>query len=118
MQSFYPREMDGASQTSLRTPSSNRSAFTSRRYSDIQSIPRGIPHSATAGQLPLPGPAGRTHKSSATWTSSSGDLAGLSDSDEIHDRPEFVHEYNKLARKVCAPPPSGLVLSSVADTYN
>ncbi|KAK0626702.1 hypothetical protein B0T14DRAFT_562589 [Immersiella caudata] len=99
MQSYYARDFDGASQTSLRTPSSNRSTFTSRRYSDTQTIPRGIPHSATVGQLPIPVPERRANKSSATWTSSSGDLAGLSDSDEVQDRPEFVQEYNRLARK-------------------
>ena len=112
----YQGEMDGASQTPLWTPSSNNSAFThhpqlyraySGRFSPADDFtpsvpPRGIPHSATANQLPLPPPLGftRANKSSATWTSSSGDLAGLSDSDEIQDRPEFVYEYNRLARKV------------------
>jgi hypothetical protein len=102
MPSYYARDFDGASQTSLRTPSSNRSTFTSRIYSDAQTIPRGIPHPATVGQLPTLVPDRRANKSSATWTSSSGDLAGLSDSDEVQDRPEFVQEYNKLARKVSA----------------
>ena len=115
-QQGYQGEMDGASQTPLRTPSSNNSAFTHHpqlhracygRFSPADDFtpsipPRGIPHSATASQLPLPPPLGftRANKSSATWTSSSGDLAGLSDSDEIQDRPEFVYEYNRLARKV------------------
>lgn len=40
-------------------------------------------------------------QSSATWTSSSGDLGGLSDTDKISDRESFVEEYNRLAIKVC-----------------
>lgn len=39
-------------------------------------------------------------RSSATWTSSSGDLAMFSDTDEIEDRTRFVLEYNRLAKKV------------------
>jgi len=42
----------------------------------------------------------RAYRSSATWTSSSGDLGLLSDTDEIDDRQDFVDEYNRLARKV------------------
>ncbi|KAH6675337.1 GTPase-activator protein for rho-like GTPases-like protein, partial [Plectosphaerella plurivora] len=38
-------------------------------------------------------------RSSATWTSSSGDLASFSDTDEIEDRTRFVLEYNRLAKK-------------------
>ncbi|PSS00776.1 Rho GTPase activation protein [Coniella lustricola] len=38
-------------------------------------------------------------RSSATWASTSGDLGGMSDTDEIHDREEFVVEYNRLAQK-------------------
>jgi hypothetical protein len=37
-------------------------------------------------------------QSSATWTSTSGDL--VSDTDEIDNREAFVNEYNRLARKV------------------
>lgn len=40
-------------------------------------------------------------RSSATWTSTSGDLGGLSDTDEIGDRQELVEEYNRLSQKVC-----------------
>ncbi|KAK1981734.1 hypothetical protein LZ30DRAFT_555879, partial [Colletotrichum cereale] len=43
---------------------------------------------------------GRVLPSSATWTSSIGDLAMLSDTDEIQDRRMFIHEYNRLAKKV------------------
>lgn len=47
----------------------------------------------------------RALPSSATWTSSSGDLAIVSDTDEIQDRQIFVREYNRLAKKVhgCIP---------------
>lgn len=53
-----------------------------------------LPHSATFG-----GGRGGGNDSSATWTSSSGDLGGLSDTDEVGDRSEFVGEYNRLAAK-------------------
>ncbi|EGY18928.1 uncharacterized protein VDAG_09262 [Verticillium dahliae VdLs.17] len=51
---------------------------------------------------PLTGSGRRTKylQSSATWTSSSGDLAMFSDTDEIEDRQHFVVEYNRLAKKV------------------
>ncbi|KAK3327879.1 hypothetical protein B0T19DRAFT_475584 [Cercophora scortea] len=61
-----------------------------------------LPPSATVGQLPVPGPGADrrgANRSSATWTSSSGDLAGLSDTDDVQDRLEYVREYNRLARK-------------------
>ncbi|CRK29156.1 hypothetical protein BN1708_015497 [Verticillium longisporum] len=50
---------------------------------------------------PLTGSGHRTKylQSSATWTSSSGDLAMFSDTDEIEDRQHFVVEYNRLAKK-------------------
>ena len=38
--------------------------------------------------------------SSATWTSSSGDLGNQSDTDDIQDRIHFIEEYNRLAHKV------------------
>jgi hypothetical protein len=61
----------------------------------------GLPRSLTAGLLPVPGVERRAaNRSSATWTSSSGDLAGLSDTDDVQDRHEFVREYNRLAQKV------------------
>ncbi|OHE96751.1 RhoGAP domain-containing protein [Colletotrichum orchidophilum] len=41
----------------------------------------------------------RALPSSATWASSVGDLAMLSDTDEIQDRRRFVQEYNRLAKR-------------------
>ncbi|RCI11576.1 hypothetical protein L249_7772 [Ophiocordyceps polyrhachis-furcata BCC 54312] len=38
-------------------------------------------------------------RSSGTWTTSSGELGLLSDTDEVEDRAIFVHEYNRLAKK-------------------
>jgi hypothetical protein len=46
----------------------------------------------------------RRKDSSATWTSSSGDMGVFSDLDEIEDRVHFVDEYNRLAKKVRSPP--------------
>jgi hypothetical protein len=37
-------------------------------------------------------------RTSNTWTSSEGDV--LSDQDEVGDRAVFIHEFNRLARKV------------------
>lgn len=39
-------------------------------------------------------------QSSATWTSTSGDLGSLSDTDEIRERDDYVEEYNRIAKKV------------------
>lgn len=65
---------------------------------DLQPRPSaGYPHA----RLSLP--ANKTSsgvRSSATWTSTSGDLGGLSDTDEIGDRLDFVEEYNRIAKKV------------------
>ncbi|KLU88751.1 hypothetical protein MAPG_07735 [Magnaporthiopsis poae ATCC 64411] len=41
----------------------------------------------------------RRERSSNTWTSSSADMALLSDTDEVEDRTWFVEEYNRLASK-------------------
>ncbi|PHH93358.1 hypothetical protein CDD83_5912 [Cordyceps sp. RAO-2017] len=41
-------------------------------------------------------------RSSGTWTTSSGELGLLGDTDEVEDRSVFVHEYNRLAKKVQA----------------
>lgn len=50
----------------------------------------------------LAGPdANRRNDSSATWTTSSGDMGIFSESDEIEDRVHFIDEYNRLAKKVC-----------------
>jgi hypothetical protein len=38
--------------------------------------------------------------SSRTWTTSSGGLGLMSDTDELGDRAVFVQEYNRLAQKV------------------
>ncbi|KAL2019994.1 hypothetical protein VTK56DRAFT_8994 [Thermocarpiscus australiensis] len=58
-----------------------------------------LPHASTVGQINLLGHDRRANRSSATWSSSSGDLTGLSDTDDIQVRDEFVQEYNRLARK-------------------
>lgn len=71
---------------------------------DLQPRPSAA---SSLARLSLP-----THKtssgihSSATWTSTSGDLNSLSDTDEIGDRENFTDEYNRLAKKVfvSAPP--------------
>lgn len=42
----------------------------------------------------------RQMHSSRTWTTSSGELGLMSDTDELEDRILFVQEYNRLAKKV------------------
>jgi hypothetical protein len=39
-------------------------------------------------------------RTSRTWTTSSGDLGLMSDTDEFDDRALVVQEYNRLAKKV------------------
>jgi hypothetical protein len=59
------------------------------------------PLMATAVAEYLAGPdTNRRNDSSATWTTSSGDIGIFSVSDEIEDRVHFVDEYNRLAKKV------------------
>ncbi|EEY21431.1 conserved hypothetical protein, partial [Verticillium alfalfae VaMs.102] len=69
-----------------------------------QSSASHYPRLANSDIVPAPwtGSSRRTKclQSSATWTSSSGDLAMFSDTDEIEDRQHFVVEYNRLAKKV------------------
>jgi hypothetical protein len=42
----------------------------------------------------------KRNDSSATWTTSSGEMGLFSDSDDIEDRVHFVDEYNRLAKNV------------------
>lgn len=94
--------MDAASAHSVNTPSAGWDAFP---------VPKQPPHHAepTWARLSLPTAAGqfavpiherRANPSSATWTSSSGDFADLSDADDLEIRDEFVQEYNRVAKKV------------------
>ncbi|KAI9149593.1 putative Rho-GTPase-activating protein 6 [Paramyrothecium foliicola] len=55
-------------------------------------------------------------RSSRTWTTSSGDLGLLSDTDEVEDRAIFVQEYNRLAKKAC--PRHGVRILIVEDFNN
>ncbi|KJZ70247.1 hypothetical protein HIM_10361 [Hirsutella minnesotensis 3608] len=68
---------------------------------------RGLPTSASSVSLAFP-PSASLHslmaqasqvRTSGTWTTSSGELGLLSDTDEVEDRSVFVHEYNRLAKK-------------------
>ncbi len=87
-------------------PSSSRSAFALRQASWVSrgsspfSRPHGLPASVTVGHLAVPGHERRGNASSATWTSSSGDLGDQSDTIDVQDRFHFIEEYNRLAKKV------------------
>lgn len=62
-----------------------------------------FPHSVTVHDLPTAGAARIAQgRSSRTWTTSSGELGLLSDTDEVDDRSGYVQEYNRLAKKVCS----------------
>jgi hypothetical protein len=67
---------------------------------DAESIWARLPLPTAAGHLAVPTHERRANASSATWTSSSGDLVDLSDADDLEIRDEFVQEYNRVARKV------------------
>lgn len=54
---------------------------------------------ATTG-LPPASDRRRGNGSSATWTTSSGEMGIFSETDEVEDRSPFVDEYNRLAKKV------------------
>lgn len=101
----YHYETDRASVASVGTPSTPKSLLPRRvpkrgQTDERSSTWRGIPQSATAGQLPDPVAYRRASRSSETWTSSSGDVGGYPDADELQDRGDFVREYNRLAAKV------------------
>lgn len=98
----YHGESDGTSQITATTPPSP-SAGSAQVDEPPGASLREMRHSVTVGQLPVPGLDRKTNRSSATWTSSSGDVAGHSDTDDVEDRPEFVQEYNRLARKASFP---------------
>lgn len=51
-------------------------------------------------------------QSSATWTSNSGDLGAMSDTDDIGNREGFVEEYNRLAKKVRVPVSAKVILQA------
>ena len=57
-----------------------------------------LPQSATMQNLTAHGPGQKW--SSRTWTTSSGGLGMVSDTDELDNRALFVQEYNRLAKKV------------------
>ncbi|KAM4065808.1 rhoGAP domain-containing protein [Hirsutella rhossiliensis] len=77
----------------LRPP---RAAPHHRLPTSASSVSLPFPHSASVHSL-LAAPS--QVRSSGTWTTSSGELGLLSDTDEVEDRAIFVHEYNRLARK-------------------
>ena len=72
-----------------------------------------LPPATTLGYLTVPGHDTRANATSATWTSSSGDLADLSDADDVELRDDFVQEYNRVAKKVGSV--SSLVVASRRD---
>jgi hypothetical protein len=94
--------MDAASAHSIDTPSTGWDAFSIPKQPPrhAESTWTRLPLPAAAGHLAVPTHERRANASSATWTSSSGDLVDLSDADDLEIRDEFVQEYNRVARKV------------------
>ncbi|PNY29307.1 Rho-GTPase-activating protein 6 [Tolypocladium capitatum] len=76
-------------------------------------VPRRLPPSASSISLAFPHNVsvhsllaqGSRVRSSGTWTTSSGELGFLSDTDEVEDRAIYIHEYNRLAKKARYPRP-------------
>jgi hypothetical protein len=96
--------MDAASTRLFDTPSISLGASPHRgrpfRNSEPNPVAWGrLPAPTTVGHFAIPGHDSRANTTSATWTSSSGDWADLSDTDHLEIRDEFVQEYNQLARK-------------------
>jgi hypothetical protein len=78
----------------------NRPHARSRRLAPRRSASAAsltFPQSATMHNLTS---RGAEMHSSRTWTTSSGELGLMSDTDELGDRAVFVQEYNRLAKKV------------------
>lgn len=75
-----------------RMPQAGTGPSTSRSLTSL-----AFPQSATIHNLT--GHGAQMH-SSCTWTTSSGELGMMSDTDELEDRTLYVQEYNRLASKV------------------
>ncbi|KAH6640852.1 hypothetical protein F5144DRAFT_484371 [Chaetomium tenue] len=93
--------MDAASAHSVDKPSTGWDTFSVQKQPPHHAEPTWarLPLPTAAGQFVVPTHERRANPSSATWTSSSGDLANLSDADDLEIRDEFVQEYNRVARK-------------------
>ncbi len=84
------------SRSSQQLPTHN--AFLPQRLPpSTSSISLAFPYNASVHSLLAQGSRVR---SSGTWTASSGELGLVSDTDEVDDRAVYVHEYNRLAKKV------------------
>jgi hypothetical protein len=94
--------MDAASTHSFDTPSTAWGAFSHSERPPRHSEPAWarLPLPTAASHLTVPAHETRANATSGTWTSSSGDLADLSDADDVEVRDEFVQEYNRVAKKV------------------
>jgi hypothetical protein len=103
--------MDAASARSVGTPStawpeSPRAGQQQQPSRNLEPNPptwTRLPPATTLNYLAVPGHdtrANATSATSATWTSSSGDLADLSEADDVEVRDDFVQEYNRVAKKV------------------
>ncbi|KAH6850848.1 Rho GTPase activation protein [Chaetomium sp. MPI-CAGE-AT-0009] len=93
--------MDAASAHSVDTSSTGWGAFSLPKQPLRHAEPTWarLPLATADGHLAVPTHERRANATSATWTSSSGDLADFSDTDDLEVRDEFVQEYNRVARK-------------------
>ncbi|KAK3297587.1 uncharacterized protein B0H64DRAFT_372929 [Chaetomium fimeti] len=93
--------MDAVSAHSADTPPTGWDAFSlpKRPLRHAEPTWARLPLSTADGHLAIPTHERRANATSATWTSSSGDLADFSDTDDLEVRDEFVQEYNRVARK-------------------
>ncbi len=101
MQSYYGHDMEESSSASLAASSRQTPVRDAPSTTLPLSLTRApVPGSLTSASLAVPRAYSRKGRSSATWTTSSGDPDTLSDADELEDRDLFVEEYNRLAKKV------------------
>lgn len=84
--------------TTHKTHARQDSSTTSVSLRNSDGVNRQSGHFNCPSILPLEGQIRRGRRPSNTWTSSSGEV--FSETDEVDDRSVFIHEYNRLAKKV------------------
>lgn len=67
-------------------------------FTGTHNLSRSTGQFRSSGDASVVANSRRAVRTSNTWTSSEGDV--LSDQDEVDDRAVFIHEFNRLARKV------------------
>jgi len=105
--SATPQQKQTAATPTTPPPSSLGCVHQTRLPAPPASALRGsLPDFVTAAGVPAPEKDARKEHSSSTWTTSSGGADLFDDVEGLEDRSIFVHEYNRLAKKVGSQTPS------------